>query len=155
MFALASCGGGAEKAKLTEKGELLTSIKWKLDPNATLKGTTDAIKDTSGITADIELKGDIGKIADFLSETLSFYPDEKNPPKLAYQKKYGEGLLSTSTVGWWEFNADETAVIMKAWDSTAGKEKAPVTYTIKELTKDKLVLLEEGSSSPNIYFPKK
>jgi len=155
LFLVTACGGGGAEVQLSEKGELLTSIDWKLDPNATLKGSTDAIEDTTGITADIELKGDVKAIADFVSETLVLGVDSKDASRLSYSKTYGEGFLSTSVLGYWEFNADETAVIMKEWDNQAGKEKAPVTYTIVELSKEKLVLQKEGDASPNIYFPKK
>lgn len=153
LFAVA-CGGGGKKVDLSEKGQLLTSISWKLDPNATLKGTTDAVEDTSGITADIQLQGDVKKFADFVAETVIFAVD-KDPSKLAYSRTIGEGFLSSSVVGYWEFNADESAIIMKEWDSQAGKEKDPVTYTIVELSPEKLVLQKEGAASPNIYFPKK
>jgi hypothetical protein len=155
LFALASCGGESKGGvKLSDKGKLLTSKSWKLDPNATLKGTTDNIKDSTGITADIQLKGDVGKIAGFLAETVTFGPDQNDKTKLAYSRKIGEGLLSSSVTGYWEFNPDETAIIMKEWDSYAGKEKAPVIYKIVELTDKKLVLQKEGDSSPNIYFAK-
>jgi len=151
---LISCGGGGEKAKLTEKGQLLSSIAWKLDPNATLKGTTDSIKDTTGIIANIELKDDVKAIADFVAETLQFAIDSKDESKLSYSRTYGEGFLSTSIVGYWSFNEDETAVILKEWDNAASKEKDPVTYKIIELSREKLVLQKEGDMAPNIYFPK-
>ena len=150
---LNACGGG-EKAKLTEKGQLLSSIAWKLDPNATLKGTTDSIKDTTGIIANIELKDDVKAIADFVAETLQFGIDSKDESKLSYSRTYGEGFLSTSIVGYWSFNEDESAVILREWDNTAGKEKDPVTYKIIELSREKLVLQKEGDMAPNIYFPK-
>ena len=148
------CGGGA-KAKLTPKGELLTSITWKLDPSATLKDATDAIKDSTSIIADIKLEKDVKALADFAAETLQFGIDKKDPSKLSYSKTYGEGFLSTSIVGYWSFNEDESAVIQREWDSQAGKEKDPVIYKIVELTKDKLVLQKEGDAGANIYFPKK
>ncbi len=156
MAFMAACGGGnSENAvKLSEKGKLLTSISWKLDANATLKGTTDKVKDTTGITADIELKDDVKAFADFLAETVVFGIDENDKSKLSYSRTIGEGLFSSSTLGFWEFNADETAIIMKEWDKEKSAEKAPVTYKIQELTKEKLVLLKEGDASPNIYFPK-
>lgn len=148
-------GCGGKKAQLSEKGQLLTSIQWKLDPNATLKGTTDKVKDTTGITADIQLQGDVKKFADFVAETLAFAIDAKDPSKLSYSRTIGEGFLSSSVLGYWEFNPDESAIIMREWDSQAGKEKDPVTYTIVELSPEKLVLQKEGDASPNIYFPKK
>ncbi len=149
-----SCGGGKE-AKLSDKGKLLTSITWKLDPNATLQGGTDNLKDTTGISANIELKGDVKKFADFLAETVVFAVDSKDASKLSYSRTIGEGLLSSSVLGYWEMSPDETAIIMKEWDEKAGAEKAPVKYTIVELTSEKLVLQKEGDASPNIYFPKK
>ena len=151
----AACGGGGKKAELSEKGTLLTSITWKLDPSATLKGVTDELKDTTGITADIKLEGDVAKLANFAAETLKLGPDENDPSKLSYSKTYGEGFLSTSVVGYWNFNEDESALIMREWDKEAGIEKEPATYKIVELTAEKLVLQKEGDSAPNIYFPKK
>ncbi|MFN8257592.1 MAG: hypothetical protein U0W24_17990 [Bacteroidales bacterium] len=155
MIFCTSCGGGGKKAELTEKGKLLTSISWKYDTNASLKSGTDEIKDTTGITANIQLQGDVKKIVDNVAETLKFGIDEKDPSKLSYSRTYGVGFLSTSILGFWNFNEDESAVIMREWDNAAGKEKEPVTYKIVELTKDKLVLQKEGDVSQNIYFPKK
>jgi len=151
-----SCGGGGgPKVELTEKGKLITSITWKLDPSATLEGITNEIKDTSGITADIKLEGDVKKLANFAAETLVLAIDEDDQSKLSYSKTYGEGFLSTSIAGYWNFNADESAIIMREWDKVAGQEKEPVTYKIVELSAEKLVLQREGDSAPNIYFPKK
>jgi hypothetical protein len=150
-----ACGGGGKKVQLTEKGKLLTSITWKLDPSATLEGVTDNLKDTSGITADIKLEGDVKKLANFAAETLVLGIDDKDPSKLSYSKTYGEGFLSTSIVGYWHFNADETAIVQREWDKEAGKEKDSVVYKIVELTDKKLVLQKEGDMAPNIYFPKK
>ncbi len=154
---MAACGGGnsENEVKLSEKGKLLTSITWKLDANATIKGTTDKVEDTTGITADIELKDDVKAFVDFLAETVVFAIDDNDKSKLAYSRTIGEGLFSSKTIGYWEFNEDESAVIFKEWDKEAGKEKTPVTYKIQELTKEKLILLKEGDASPNIYFPKK
>ena len=168
VFLIVSCGGSGESSSdnedenvaenievvLSEKGELLCSVAWKLDPNATLKGTTDVIEDSTSIIANIELKGDVKAFADFVAETVSFAKDQNDPTKLAYSRKIGEGFLSTSVLGYWEFNENETAIIMKEWDSQLGQEKDPVTYNIIELSDEKLVIQKEGDSSPNIYFPK-
>lgn len=160
FFVVVSCGGGKDAAKedkvvLTEKGQLLTSITWKLDPNATIKGSTDVIEDTTNIVADIQLQGDVKAFADFVAETVVFGQDQKDPSKLSYSRTIGEGFLSSSVLGYWNFNEDESAIIMKEWDSQLGKEKEPVTYKIIELTSEKLVIQKEGDMSPNIYFPKK
>ena len=154
IFLFVACGGGSKEVTLSDKGKMICDNQWKLQINETIKGTTDSIKDTTGITANIELKGDVGKIADFFAETIVFAVDGSDKSKLSYKRTIGEGLLSSSVVGFWEFNADETAIIMKEWDATAGAEKAPETYKIQELTADKLVLLKDGASSPNIYAKK-
>jgi ABC-type lipoprotein release transport system permease subunit len=162
IVSLSSCGGGQkenenkepEKVVLSEKGELLCSQSWKLDPNATLKGTTDTLQDKSNITANIELKEDVKKIADFVSETVVFGIDSKNPTKMSYSRTIGEGFFSVSALGFWNFNEDESAVIMREWSDAEGKEMEPVTYKIVELTSERLVLLKEGDVSPNIYYAK-
>ncbi|MCP4177712.1 MAG: hypothetical protein GY756_08095 [bacterium] len=139
--------------KLSEKVELLTSIFWMLDPNDTLNLiTTTKAKNITRNAADIELN-DVKAFADFLSETLKLRIDGTDKSKLAYSRTIGEGLFSSSVTGYWEFNADETAIILKECDKEAGAEKAPVTYIIEELTRDKLVLLKEGGACINVYFP--
>lgn len=152
FFGLVSCGGG-EKVKVSETGEKLMKHAWKLQTQEVLDNATGNLEDETGINADIKLEGDVGKIADFLAETLTFARD-KDPKKLMYERKYGEGILSTSVVGWWEMSEDDKFVIFKEWDSVNGVEKAPVKYEIKELTEEKLVLLKEGDVTPNIYAAK-
>ncbi|MCF6364952.1 MAG: hypothetical protein L3J35_02005 [Bacteroidales bacterium] len=153
IFAFVSCGdGNSKKANLSEKGELLTSVTWKYDTNASIKGTTDDLKDTTGITADIELKDDVKAIGDFLTGTLRFGVDTNDPSKLSYERKYGKGIFSISTLGWWEFNEDETSVIMREWDDVNKKELPPETKQIVKLTKDQLILKEE-SGAEHFYIP--
>ena len=156
------CGCGSEggesaekkEVQLSDKGKLLASKSWKLSVNEVLNDATSQVDSATGIEADIQLDGDVGKFADFVAETLTFAKDENDPTKLAYERKVGEGFLSASVVGYWEFNEDETAIIMREWDSEAGKEKEPVTYEIVKLTEDKLILKKEGDAVPNIYNPK-
>lgn len=154
FLCLVACGGGP-KVKLSEKGQLITSITWKLDASETLKSATDSLKDTTGIIADIKLEKDVKKFIDFVSETLQLGIDKGDPSQLSYSKTYGEGLFSKTILGYWEFNADESAIIMREWDKEANKEKEPVTYKIVELSKNKLILQKEGDITANIYFPKK
>ena len=155
LIIFVSCGEGTEESKevkLSEKGELLTSVTWKYDTNASIKGTTDEIEDTTGISADIVLQDDVKSIADFFTGTLSFGIDANDPSKLSYQRKYGKGIFSTSVLGYWEFNEKETAIIMREWDDTAGKELPPVTKQIIELTKDRLVIKDEEGTE-HFYIP--
>ena len=159
VVTLASCGETKPTVELTEKGKLLTSVTWKYDTNASIAGVTETIEDTTaiagdstGIVADIELKDDVKAIADFFTGTLTFQVDKKGD--LAYERKFGEGFLSTSTLGYWNFNEDESAVVMREWDSEAGAEKAAETYKVVELTAEKLVLQKDGEGA-NVYVPKK
>lgn len=152
FITLIGCGGG--KVKVSEKGEMLMAKSWKLQIQEVMDDATGNIQDETGINADIKLQGDVAKIADFLAETITFTKDASDNTKLAYERKYGEGILSTSVLGWWEMSADDKYVIMKEWDSVNGVEKAPVKYEIVELTADKLVLLKEGDKTPNIYNAK-
>ena len=48
---IASCGKKSAKIKKSEKMTMLMANSWKLDPNATIKGTTDAVEDSTGIKA--------------------------------------------------------------------------------------------------------
>lgn len=153
IFAV-SCGDEEkEEAKLSEKGELLTSVTWKYDTNASIKGTTDEIEDTTGISADIVLTDDVKTFADFLTGTLRFAVDVKDKSKLSYERKFGKGIFSTSVLGYWNFNEGETIIIMREWDDAAGKEKPPVNYEIVKLTADQLIIKEEGGAE-NFYIPK-
>lgn len=155
MIFAVSCGEGGKKkgkAELSEKGKLLTSVIWKYDTNASIKGTTDDIKDTTGITADIELKDDVKSIADFFTGTLRFTVDAKDPSKLSYERKYGKGIFSSSVLGYWEFTEGEKFIIMREWDDVANKEKPAVEYQIINLTKDKLII-KEPDGTEHFYIP--
>ncbi|MCD4791955.1 MAG: hypothetical protein K8R54_01885 [Bacteroidales bacterium] len=155
IFIFVSCGEDNKEdkdVKLSEKGKLLTSVTWKYDTNASIKGTTDDIEDTTGISADVVLKDDVKSFADFLTGTLKFAIDFNDPSKLSYERKYGKGIFSTSDLGYWNFNEDETAIIMREWDKNAGKELAPVTKQIIELKKDRLVMKDEDGTE-HFYIP--
>ncbi|WP_291724328.1 hypothetical protein [Bernardetia sp.] len=151
-FNLSSCG--SKKAKIPAEGEKLMASSWKYDVNANLAKGSENVEDASGIKSNIELKGDVGKIADFAAETLTFSRDKKNKSKFSYKRKVGEGLISSSVVGYWTMSDDGKTITMMEWDSKAGKEKAPVNYTIVEITDDKLVLMKEGEDTKKIYKKK-
>jgi len=153
FLGLVSCGGGGNKVKVSDTGEKLMAHAWKLQTQETLDDATNNLEEGTGIEADIKLEGDVAKIVDFLAETLTFARD-KNPEKLFYERKIGEGILSTSVVGFWEMSEDDKFVIFKEWDGVNGVEKKPVRYEIKEITDSKLVLLREGDATPNIYAAK-
>lgn len=147
---LMACGGGKLKS---EKSKLLIKKQWNLDVKATRQLAAEKAEKTTGITnlSEIELKGDVGDIANALSKTiLVFGQDQKDKSKLAYSFTYGTGL-TTSSSGFWEWNEDETKIIMKGWDYTANKEKAPVNFTVKELTANKLILVNDETGKEDIY----
>lgn len=151
--AAVGCGKKGGKVKVSEKMTMLMAHPWKLDPNATIKGTTDAVEDTTGIKADIKLEGDVGEIANFLAETLVFGKDSKDKTKLSYSRTIGEGFLSSQVLGFWTMSDDESTIVMKEWDTQKG-ELPPVNYKIVELTADKLTLQKEGDATPNFYIAK-
>ena len=152
LILFSACGEENKDAKLSEKGELLCSVTWKYDTNASIKGTTDAIEDTTGITADIELKDDVKAIGDFFTGTLRFGIDTNDPTKLSYERKYGKGIFSVTVLGWWEFNEDETAVIMSEWDDVNKITLDPEKKQIIELTKDRLIL-KDSKGTEHFYIP--
>ncbi|MFN3317010.1 MAG: hypothetical protein ACK40K_09380, partial [Raineya sp.] len=108
LFVIAGLGlfGSCKKKELSETAKKLMAKTWKYDTNANLAGGSESVENATGIKSNIQLGGDLKKIADFASETLSFYEDKKNN-KLAYSKKYGSGILSTSVLGWWELKDND------------------------------------------------
>jgi len=158
-----ACGPTGKRAELTEKGKLLTSIKWKLDPGATFEGVAKvlkdsagiALKDSLGITGSAAIKENLNKVTDMVSPVMVFGIDDKDQSKLSYTSSVGVGFLSVSVKGYWNFNADESEITMTEIDKDTKKEKSPVTYKILELSTKKLVLQEGGNSVPVIYTPAK
>lgn len=145
------CGKkGGKEGKHSDKENMLMANSWKLDVNGTIKTTTDSIKDTTGVTADIQLNGDVGAIADFIAETMVFAVDNKDKTKLSYSRTIGEGLLSSKVLGFWNLSEDQNSLILREWDNTKG-ELPGVTYKIVELTADKLVLQKDGDAMPTVY----
>ncbi len=154
LFVFAGCKGGGDEVKVPKEGDLLMKYAWKLQPNESLNATTDSLEDATNITADVQLDGDVEDIANFLAETLTFSRDKKDKSKLAYSSTIGEGILSTSVVGYWEISDDGKELTLKQWDSSAGKTLEPVVYTIIEISDDKLVLENKATGGTKIYFPK-
>lgn len=145
------CGKkGGKGGAHSEKENLLMAQSWKLDVNGTIKTTTDSIKDTTGVTADIQLGGDVETFANFLAETIKFAEDAKDKTKLSYSRTIGEGLLSSKVLGFWNLSEDQNSIIMREWDNAKG-ELPGVTYKIVELTADKLVLQKDGDAMPTVY----
>lgn len=153
MFALIGSvllGTSCKKKELSETAKKLMAKTWKYDTNANLAAGSESAENATGIKSNIQLGGDLKKIADFASETLTFYEDTKNN-KVAYEKKYGQGFLSTNVRGWWELKDEDKTLVLKEWDSKAGKEKDPVEYTIKELSDEQLVLTKKSDNTTHVY----
>ncbi len=136
-FSVSSC-----KKEPSETAKKLMAKTWQYSTNANLD---------NGTAGNISLGGDVKSMADFASEKLSFY-DDKKTKKLAYEKKYGSGFLSTAIRGFFEMGEGDKKVILKEWDNKAGKEKEPMIYKIEELTDEKLVLIREKDNVKSIYF---
>ncbi len=117
---------------------------WKLDVNASSEMNAKTLEKATGIRADVKFDKDVGKAAQFAARTL-FFTFEKGKLTRAYEERYGEGLLSTSSSGW--FTADDDAKSLTLKDA-AQKETA---YTIEELATDKLVLAPRGGGSFEVY----
>jgi hypothetical protein len=147
-----SCG--SKKAKVPDAGLKLMSTAWKYDVNANLKKGSESTENATGVSSDIQLQGDVGAMANFVAETLTFGRDSNDETKLSYSKKIGEGLLSSSVIGYWSMSDDGKTITLRQWDNAAGKEKDPVNYTIVELTDDKLVLMKAGEDTKKIYKKK-
>jgi hypothetical protein len=150
---LTACGGKKE-LKVSDQAQKLMKNAWKYDVNANLKKGSESTESQTGIKSDVQLQGDVGKMADFAAETLTLGRDGNDPMKLSYKKQVGEGMLSLSVVGWWELEPDDKTLVLKEWDSNAGKEKDPVKYTIDELSNEQLVLVKEGETQKRIYKKK-
>lgn len=139
LLFFASCNETDKKGELSKKGELLSSVTWKYDSNASIRGDENITEDSEGFV----LKDDVKKIGDFFTGTLKFGKDINDPNKLSYERKYGKGIFSISVTGWWEFNDDETAIIMIEWDDVNKKELPPETKQIIKLTKERLILKDK------------
>ena len=153
MAFIVGCGGGAEKVTLSEKGELLAKYAWKLQPNETISENTGNFEDSTGIEADIVLDGDVGKIADFFAETLVIGVNKKGT-KFSYSRTIGEGFLSSETWGYWNFNDDESEILLRKWNDETNAEDEAVAYKIVEVNDEKLVLENTSNGGINVYFPK-
>ena len=76
-------------------------------------------------------------------ETLSFGSTEYQS-KSIYENLVDKSVITIYIIGVWEFNEDETKLFFKERIETSDKFKAPVTYTIIELTDEKLILEKDG-----------
>lgn len=154
VFALNACGGKKKEASIPAEAEKLIGKTWTKNLNASIKESTDATEEGTGIKADIELKGDVGKIANAFGEVkYVFDRDKKDKSKLSYSKTTGKGLLKSTVLGYWDMAADGKTITLREWDKKAGKEKAPVSMSIKELTDTRLVIQQEGKT-PSVFESK-
>ena len=85
-------------------------------------------------------------------ETLRFGDREYQIKILMENIVTGEEIKST-IIGLWEFNDDETKLIMKERIELTDNFKDPITYIIIELTNEKIVIQQEGQAE-KIYTAK-
>jgi len=120
---------------------------WNLDTEAQRTNTLTKAGDLTGITnlKDIKLKKDVKKIADFLSAKTLYFGKEKDGNRLVYQETKGSGFLKSKTTGYWDWNKDETLLILTYKENNKEKTKK---YLVKELNDKRLVLLKENADFP-------
>ena len=153
---MASCFGGSNEAQVSEKGKMLMGKTWTADLNADLKGNGEALKEETGVGHEMELKGDVAKIGDFLAAKWLFGRGQKDPSKLVYSITTGEGFFSaTVESGLWELGADDKTLLLRKWDDEKGDYvETPEEYTILELTNEKLSWQKKGDLSPSYFVAK-
>ena len=125
-----------KKGKFSKKEKLLASVVWIHRPNVIGNNTNNPDE----------------KVKEYdIVETILFEKDAKDPSKFAYSKRIGEGFLTVEVLGYWNFNKRETELILIEWDYEKGETKAPVTYKIIELTKEKLILENKSTGKIKDY----
>ena len=148
ILGMTACGG--KGGKFSAKTKKMMGKKWTYDVEASRKAVGKAMED-AGIKNGsdvVNLKGDVKKIANFAaSHSLQFY---KSKGKLAWQKKWGKGLLSSTTKGWANWKDEgETSIELLGFN---GKGKNAV-FKVEEVGDKKLVLLNEANRK-KIYTSK-
>jgi hypothetical protein len=141
--------GEAKWAPTAEQQKLMNGQLWVYDRAASEKLRNEVVKDTTSITADIELKGDVGAMADFLTDTKLFFALDKKSGKAGWQRITGSGILESKSSGWMEWQGDKTFVL-KGFDTKDGK-KIDVSFEIKEISEKRTILHKAGAAFPEIY----
>ena len=132
VLSLVSCGG---KGNLNEKDKLLQGKSWVFDDAASRKAILTKTGNITGIKnlKDIEFKGDVGKMVQYLShKSLIFFSDKKTG-KAAYQLQSGKGLLASKELGWIKWNQDLTEMSMQRGETVK-------TYLIISISDNTLIM---------------
>lgn len=147
ILGMTACGG--KGGKFSEKTKKMMGKKWTYDVEASRAAVGKAMED-AGIKNGsdvVNLKGDVKKFANFLgSHSLQFY---KSKGKLAWQRKSGKGLLSSTAKGWANWKDGETSIELVNYN---GKGKNAV-FKVEEVSANKLVFLNEANKK-KIYTSK-
>ena len=152
MSSLLLIAVGCKKGKpeMSAKSKLLMKKTWKLNAEASRTAALTKAGKATGITnlKDIKLKGDVKKMANFVSAKTLYFGFEKNGTKLVFQKTTGKSLLKSTVTGYWKWNKGETGVTLIG----AGKNKGKDTqYTVQEVTEKKLILVNDKTKVPEVY----
>jgi hypothetical protein len=129
----------------TEKIRQLFGQAWVYDTEATrvtvMQKAHDALGGAIKNVKDIQLKGDVKKLADaFGARELYFAPDSKDRG-VGYVLTTGKGLLASKSDGWLTWNDDETQLTL----TPTNTKLKPMLYTLQELTPKRLVILSTTS----------
>lgn len=144
----AACG--KKKKEISAKGKQLMGKSWKYDTEASRTANLTKAGSATGIKnmKDIKLKGDVKKMADYLSAKSLFFGEDKKGGGLAFQITTGKGLLKSKKTGYAELSADDSQVTMKGWGKEKGKD---TVYKIDELSASKLQWTNVATKTVEIY----
>lgn len=137
----------------TEKIRLLFGAPWVYDTEATrvtvMQKAHDALGGGIKNLKDIQLKGDVKKMADALSAREIYFAEDKKGRGVGYVLTTGKGLLSDKSDGWLTWSDDETQLTLTPTD----KKRKTMVYTLVEVGAKKLVILHDKASTgtPEVY----
>ncbi len=153
---LTACGDSSiavsEKTALLMGGPEGKGKYWYYHPEATKTAREAAIKEGTGITAEINLEGDVGAIADTLSEKHLVFYLNKDKTRYMWQITSGEGIFESQDRGYWKWDDEgETTLTM-----SAGEEPNPETdrtWKVEKADEGQLVLRLQSDTTiaPRIY----
>ncbi len=125
---------------------------WYYDGDATARAREEAIKEGTGITAEIKLEGDVGAMADMVAEKHLVFYLSKDGTKHMWQRTSGEGLLESQVRGYWSWSDEgETTLVMR--DNLEPNAETDTTWKIIEVSEDAVVmqLQDDLAISPKFY----
>lgn len=125
---------------------------WYYDGDATARAREEAIKENTGITAEIKLEGDVGAMANMVAEKHLVFYLSKDGTKMMWQRTSGEGLLESQKRGYWKWQDEgETTLVLQ--DNVEPNAETDTVWKMIEVTEDGLVMQKQDDTtfSPKFY----